>query len=104
MAYFKINEPNQPVKYIKSVDGSNGTLEFTDKTQEAFYRDSGFFADSEFEFIKFHFKDAYPELEYLTLDNGWCGDIGWAVDAPQEVGVAAAAVEQVAEAVADGGF
>ena len=102
MAYFKINEPNQPAKYIKSVDGSNGTLEFTDKTEEALYRDSGFFADSEFEFIKFHFKDAYPELEYLTLDNGWHGDtIAW--DAPQNV-VGVAAVEQVAEAVADGGF
>ncbi len=89
MAYFKINEPNKPVKYIKSIDRANGTLEFSESKNGCFQQDSGFFADSELAYLKFHFTEAYPELEYLTVDTsynnehrGWV--IGEAPQAPQE--------------------
>ena len=71
MAFFRIEEPNQPPKYIKSVDGANETLEFTNSTDDAYYKDSGFFADSEYEFLMFHFKNSYPELQYMKIDSGW---------------------------------
>ena len=71
MAFFRIEEPNQPPKYIKSVDGANETLEFTNSTSDAYYKDSGFFADSQYEFLIFHFKNSYPELQYMKIDTGW---------------------------------
>jgi hypothetical protein len=71
MAYFRIKQPDQPTKYIKSMDGANGTLEFTDNVREAMYRDMGFFADSDFEFIKFHFTKDYPELENMDIYDGY---------------------------------
>jgi len=71
MAYFKISEPNQPAKWIKEVDSANGTITFQDEREGALYEDDGFFADSEFEYIKFHFTKAYPELEYMSIDSGW---------------------------------
>lgn len=70
MAYFKIEEPDKPVKWIKKVNGADGTLEFTDNINDAYYQDSGFFADSEKGFIEFHFMEKYPEIKYMTLDNG----------------------------------
>lgn len=70
MAYFKIEEPDKPVKWIKKVNGADGTLEFTDNINDAYYQDSGFFADSEKGFIEFHFMEKYPEIQYMTLDNG----------------------------------
>lgn len=72
MAYFKIEQPNQPTKWIKSIDRANGTLEFTtEKTNDCFQQDSGFFADSEFAYLKFHFTEAYPELEFMTIDDDY---------------------------------
>lgn len=76
MAYFKISEPNQPPKWIKEVDGANGTLTFQDSREGAHFEDEGFFADSEFEYIKHHFTEKYPELEYLSIDSSWGGDNG----------------------------
>ena len=71
MAYFKIKEPNQPVKWIKNIDRANGTLEFSTERNGCFQQDSGFFAESEFSFLKFHFTKDYPELKYLEIDNEW---------------------------------
>ena len=68
MAYFKIEQPNQPTKWIKSIDRANGTLEFSETRDGCFQQDSGFFADSELAYLKFHFTEAYPELEYLSVD------------------------------------
>ena len=79
MAYFKIDEPNQPTKWIKEVDNANGKLVFQDTRDNAYYQDSGFFADSELEYLKFHFTKEYPELEFMTIDYGH----DWA-DAPVE--------------------
>ena len=71
MAYFKIDEPNQPTKWIKEVDNANGKLVFQDTSDNAYYQDSGFFAESELEYLKFHFTKEYPELEFMTIDNGY---------------------------------
>jgi hypothetical protein len=71
MAYFKIEEPGHAVKYIKDIDRANGTLEFSESKAGCFQQDSGFFADSELAYLKFHFTEAYPELRYMTIDNDW---------------------------------
>jgi hypothetical protein len=107
MAYFKIEEPNKPVKWIKKVNGENGTLEFTEKKDDAYYQDSGFFADSEKGFLEFHFMDSYPELQYMTIDNGYRRDYLDEQQAlpndPQEIGFAGvgAIMEDEAEAPAE---
>ena len=96
MAYFKIDEPNQPTKWIKEVDNANGKLVFQDTRDNAYYQDSGFFADSELEYLKFHFTKEYPELEFMTIDNGY-GD-KWD-DAPVEaVGMNVEAAPMMEEA------
>lgn len=69
MAYFKINEPNKNPKWIKNIDRANGTLEFSEDRNGCFQQDSGFFADSEFAYLKFHFTEAYPELQYMSIDT-----------------------------------
>ena len=71
MAYFKIEEPNKEVKWVKKVNGADGTIEFTNDINEAYYQDAGFFADSEKGFLEFHFMEAYPELQYMTIDNNY---------------------------------
>jgi hypothetical protein len=71
MAYFKIEQPGHAVKYIKEIDRANGTLEFSENREGCFQQDSGFFADSEFAYLKFHFTEAYPELEYMTIDTSY---------------------------------
>lgn len=71
MAYFKIAEPGKAIKYIKEIDRANGTLEFSENRDGCFQQDSGFFADSEFAYLMFHFKEAYPELQYMTIDDKW---------------------------------
>ena len=71
MAYFKITEPNKNPKWIKSIDRANGTLEFSENRDGCFQQDSGFFADSEFAYLMFHFKEAYPELQHMTIDTSW---------------------------------
>lgn len=98
MAYFKITEPNKPSKWIKEVDGANGTITFQDEREGAHYEDDGFFADSEFEYIKHHFTEKYPELEYMHIDSSWYNykDVGdepiaqmeWIVDEPIDADLA----------------
>lgn len=108
MAYFKITEPNKPSKWIKEVDGANGTITFQDEREGAHYEDEGFFADSEFEYIKHHFTEKYPELEYMHIDSSWCDyeDVGaepiaeMEVDAPMGAGDFAEAPAEFAEAEA----
>lgn len=69
MAYFKIKEPNKKPKWIKSIDRANGTLEFSENTDGCFQQSSGFYANSEFAYLKFHFTEAYPELAYMEIDT-----------------------------------
>ena len=109
MAYFKITEPNKNPKWIKTIDRANGTLEFSEDRNGCFQQDSGFFADSEFAYLKFHFTEAYPELEHMTIDTDWhtntqggglpnepWGDVGMDIAIAEE----AAPINQVAEPVA----
>lgn len=72
MSKFKIEEPNKPTKWVKSVDNQNGTLEFSTSKSNCYERSSGIIANSEAQRIKFLFKEQYPELEYLTVDNSYC--------------------------------
>lgn len=96
MAYFKITEPNKPSKWIKEVDGANGTLTFQTTRDGAYCEDEGFFADSEFDYIKHHFTEKYPELEYMHIDSSWYKDVG---DEPiAEMEVDAPMAEEPAEA------
>ena len=85
MAYFKIDEPGHPTKYIKNIDRANGTLEFSEDRNGCFQQDSGFFADSEFAYLKFHFTEAYPELQYMSIDNGYRNS--WTIGGAEPVAV-----------------
>lgn len=69
MAYFKIEQPNQPIKWIKNVDEANGTLTFTTYRGEAYSRSSGIIANSTFQYLQFHFMERYPELKYMKKDG-----------------------------------
>lgn len=72
MAYFRIDEPNKSPKWIKSVDNAKTELVFTEsRNDDCYYEDSGFFADSEKEFLQFHFMEKYPELQYLSIDDNY---------------------------------
>lgn len=67
MAYFKIEEPNKPVKYISEVDTKEGTLTFCGSEENAYKRSTGIIADSMRDFIMFHFKEQYPEVKYIKV-------------------------------------
>lgn len=72
MAYFKITEPQKEEKWIKEVNLKDGTLEFTEKLDNrCHYKDDGFYADAEVGFLKFHFREKYPEIEYVTQESRW---------------------------------
>ena len=102
MAYFKIEQPNQPPKWIKSIDRANCTLEFTtERTNDCFQQDSGFFADSELAYLKFHFTEAYPELQYMTIDNDWTMDEAVIQEAPNDPWALEEAAPQPINQIAD---
>lgn len=81
MAYFKILEPNKEAKYIKDVDRQNEELTFSTNRDGCYQEDEGFYADSAFDFLKFHFTEKYPELEYMTIVNSYDENIGEATEA-----------------------
>lgn len=53
-------------KYIKNIDKVNQKIEFTNNSSEAYTRESGFYVDSEIEFLQFYFKDEYPCIKYAV--------------------------------------
>lgn len=53
------------VQYIKNIDYANEELSFTQDIDEAYERDSGYYANAECDFIKHHFSDQYPALKSL---------------------------------------
>lgn len=69
MGKFVIREPNKSPKWIKKIDKVNETLEFTNNEDEAYYRDGDFYTRAELDFIKFHFKRKYPEIEYIMATS-----------------------------------
>lgn len=68
MGKFKIEYPNGKFKWVKNIDKVNEELEFTNNPNEAYDRDGGYYTTSEIDFVKFHFKDKYPEVKYLIAD------------------------------------
>lgn len=64
MSYIVIHKNGQPDKYIKSIDRVNKTLEFTANTSEALHKPCGFYIEAEIDYLKFHFKEQYPEIQY----------------------------------------
>lgn len=69
MGRFKLNTSNGETLWVKKIDKVNETLEFTKNKDEAYYRDGDFYTKSELDFIKFHFKDKYPEVKDLVTDG-----------------------------------
>jgi hypothetical protein len=69
MGRFKLNTSNGETLWVKKIDKVNETLEFTKNKDEAYYRDGDFYTNSELDFIKFHFKDKYPEVKDLVADG-----------------------------------
>lgn len=65
----KTNTPHNGM-YVKSIDKVNKRLEFTTDEREAYQRDSGFYVEAEVDFLKFHFAEEYPEIEYAK-PSGW---------------------------------
>lgn len=64
MAYIKISEPGKVVKYLKG--NTQDGLTFTTDINKAIQKSSGFWMDSYYDWIMFHFKDKYPELKYAS--------------------------------------
>lgn len=60
MAHIKVTMPNGTEKYIKNIDYSKEELELTEDRCYAYDRSSGFYVNSEIDFLKFHFKDKCP--------------------------------------------
>lgn len=57
--------------YLKAVNTAEETLEFTDNVNDAInYTNGEWFADTELEFVKFHFKDKYPS-EVPNLERSY---------------------------------
>ena len=63
-----IHQDGQADKYIKSIDRVNKTLEFTTNISEALKKQGGFWIEAEIDYLKFHFKEQYPELKYAIPD------------------------------------
>ena len=68
MSYIVIHKNGQPDKYIKSIDRVNKTLEFTTNNSEALNKMGGFWVEAEIDYLKFHFKEHYPEVQYAIPD------------------------------------
>lgn len=68
MSYIVIHKNGQPDKYIKSIDRVNKTLEFTANSSEALNKSGGFYIEAEIDYLKFHFKEQYPEVQYAKPD------------------------------------
>ena len=57
--------------FIKSIDKINEKVEFTKISSEAYDRESGFYVNAEIDFLKFHFTEEYPEMEYIKAENSY---------------------------------
>lgn len=62
MGHYLRNDEGQ---FLKEIDSVNSEITFTDKMEEAkFYGGGSWFAETELEYVKFHFKDR-KEVETL---------------------------------------
>lgn len=62
MANIVVTNPDGSKKYVKTINQHDEELEFTKNKSEAYDRSSGFYINSEIDFLKFHFKEKYPEI------------------------------------------
>lgn len=51
--------------FIKKVDYANEELEFTDNPYEAYTERNGYYMNPTKDYIKFHFKEKYPQVKTL---------------------------------------
>lgn len=66
MGKFRIAYPDGRIKWVKAIDTVNGTIEFTENSDEAYIRSGDYYSKAEGEFIKFNFKD-HDEVKYLEV-------------------------------------
>ena len=52
-------------KYLKEIDTENMVIHFTDNPSEAKQYTNDWFADTELDFIKFHFKDNETAQQFV---------------------------------------
>lgn len=71
MGYFRVKDSQGNPKWVKEIDTVNGTLKFTDKKEQAYHRDGDYFSKAEGEYIKFNFKEKYPEISTLVVELGY---------------------------------
>lgn len=72
MGKYKVQKEGETL-WIKSVDNATGTITYTKNANEAYDRGADYYTKAEADFIKFHYKDTYPELETLVAVDLWCG-------------------------------
>ena len=73
MGKYKIQKEGKTL-WIQNLDNVNGTLTFTDKKEDAYDKTEGdYYMKAEADFIKFHYKNDYPEVETLVAElwGGW---------------------------------
>lgn len=73
MSAFYLEDKDGVKNYIKSIDTANETIEWTTTpdSDRLYTNSSGFFADADMDFIKFHFKDKYPNIADLQEDTSY---------------------------------
>ena len=73
MSAFYLEDMAGVKRYIKSIDTANEAIEWTTTpdSDRLYTNSSGFFADADMDFIKFHFKDKYPNIANLQEDTNY---------------------------------
>ena len=57
-------------EWIKSIDRTNGVIEFTTNENEAYDREDGdWYTRAEVDYIKFHFAEKYPKVANARADD-----------------------------------
>lgn len=74
MSKFYYYDEDGKAIYIKTVDYANEKLEFTEDSSEAYRDRNGYYVDPTRDYICFHFKDKYPEVENLVGVETYEGD------------------------------
>ena len=55
--------------YVKTVDTKNNELTFTTNRSEAYTRSGWYYETAEVDFLRFHFKKKYPQMERVKMDS-----------------------------------
>lgn len=74
MPIIKVEQPGQPVKWVKNIDKLTGEVTFTTNRSEAYVRDGSFYCQSEVKTLKnpmMYDHEKYPELQYCKMDGSY---------------------------------